>query len=123
MIVCETSDNRRTPNPTAQHESDWSLREKTLVLRNSIRRFRRRKAIVLCSLVGLCTMLATVPTVGEVVAPEREIIAVHTNDTVSQVLRTLGENGIFSGESPVSSARQAARAVGRGLAKEKKKKG
>ncbi len=43
-------------------------------------------------------MLATVPTVGEVVAPEREIIAVHTKDTVSQVLRTLGENGIFSGE-------------------------
>jgi CBS domain-containing protein len=43
-------------------------------------------------------MLATAPTVGEVVTPEREIIAVHAKDTVSQVLRTLGENGIFSGE-------------------------
>ncbi len=43
-------------------------------------------------------MQATVPTVGEVVTPDREIIAVHTSDTVSQVLRALGENGIFSGE-------------------------
>lgn len=34
-------------------------------------------------------------TVGDVVS-DREIIAVHTDDTVTQVIRALGENGIFS---------------------------
>jgi hypothetical protein len=39
----------------------------------------------------------TTPTVSEVLTEGREIIAVHSKDTVHQVIRALGENGIFSG--------------------------
>ncbi len=43
------------------------------------------------------SVTATVPTVSEVLSEGREIIAVHSTDTVHQVIRALGENGIFSG--------------------------
>ena len=40
------------------------------------------------------SVVATGPTVGEILSEGREIIAVKTTDTVHQVIRALGENGI-----------------------------